>query len=74
MIAKLKWQFIPVDYELDLLKKCKGLKQVGKPIQEYTKEIYWVLIKNGHVEVDKEKFSYYINRLRPSIQEEISMV
>ena len=32
MVDKLKKQFIPVDYELDLFKKMQGLKQVGKSI------------------------------------------
>ena len=74
MVAKIKWQFIPVDYELDLLKKMQGIKQAGKSIQEYTKEFYWVLIRTIHAEVDKEKVARYINGLRPSIQEELSLV
>ena len=32
MVDKLKKQFIPIDHELDLFKKMKGLKKVGKPI------------------------------------------
>ena len=74
MIAKMKRQFIPVDYELDLLKKMQGLKQAGKSIQEYTKEFYRVLIRTGHAEADKEKVVRYINGLRPSIQDELSLV
>ena len=67
MIAKLKQQFIPMDYELDLLKKMKGLKQVRKYVQEYTKEFYRVPIRTGHAEVDKEKVACYLYGLRPSI-------
>ena len=66
MIAKLKQKFIPIDYELDLLKKMQGLKQAGKFVQEYTEEFYQVLIRTSHVEADKEKVSHYINGLRPS--------
>ena len=40
MVDKLKKQFIPVDYELDLFKKMQGLKQVGKLVQEYREEFY----------------------------------
>mgnify|MGYP002623431500 CR=1 FL=1 len=40
MVDKLKKQFIPVDYELDLFKKMQGLKQVGKFVQEYTEKFY----------------------------------
>ena len=32
MVDKLKKQFIPVDYELDLFKKMQGLKQAGKSV------------------------------------------
>ena len=53
MVAKLKWKFTPIDYELDMLKKMKGLKQARKSVQEYTEEFYQVLIRSGHAEVDK---------------------
>ena len=33
-------KFIPIDYELDMLKKMQGLKQAGKSIQEYIEEFY----------------------------------
>ena len=32
MVAKLKNKFIPIDYELDMLKKMQGLKQAGKHV------------------------------------------
>ena len=70
----MKQKFIPIDYKLDLLNEMQGLKQVGKSIQEYTEEFYRVLIRTGHAEVDKEKVACYINGLRPSIQEELSLV
>lgn len=74
MVAKLKQKLIPIDYELDMLKKMQGLKQVGKFVQEYTEEFYQVLIKIDHAEADKEKVARYINGLRSSIQEELSVV
>ena len=67
MIAKLKQQFIPINYELDLLKKMQGLNQVGKFVQEYTEDFYQILIRTSHVEDDKEKFTHYINGLRSRI-------
>ena len=48
MVDKLKRQFIPVDYELDLFKKMQGLKQAGRSVQEYTEEFYRMLIRAGH--------------------------
>lgn len=65
---------ILVDYELDLLKKMKGLKQVGRYVWEYTEEFYRVLIRTSHAEVEKEKVIDYLNGLRPSIEEELSLV
>ena len=57
-----------------MLKKIQGLKQARKSIQEYTKEFYRVLIRTSHVEANKEKVARYVNGLRPSIQEELSLV
>ena len=74
MVAKLKRQFIPVDYELDLLKKMQGLKQAKKSVQEYTEEFYRVTIRTGHAEADKEKVAHYLHGLRPSIEDELSLV
>jgi hypothetical protein len=74
MVDKLKKQFIPVDYKLDLFKKMHGLKQAGRSVQEYTEEFYRLLIRVGHAEANKEKVAHYISGLRPSIQEELSLV
>ena len=63
-----------MDYELDLLDKMQGLKQVGRFVQEYTKEFYEVLIRTRHTKVDKEKVTRYLNGLRPSIQEKLCLV
>ena len=40
MVDKLKKQFIPIDYDLDLFRKMQGLKQARKSIQDYTEEFY----------------------------------
>ena len=62
-----------MDYELDLLKKMHGLKQLGKSVQEYTEEFYQVLNRTSHVEVNKEKVARYLHGLRSSIQDELSL-
>ena len=38
MVDKLKKQFIPVDYKLDLFKKMHGLKQARRLVQEYIED------------------------------------
>ena len=63
-----------MDNELDLLKKMQELKQAEKSIQEYTEEFYRVLIRTDHVEANKEKVTHYLNGLRSSIQDELSLV
>lgn len=68
MVDKLKRKFIPIEFELDLL------KQIGKPIKEYIEEFYVVLIIISHSKANKKKVVCYINGLKPSIQEELSLV
>ena len=63
MVDKIKKQFIPIDYELDLFKKMQGLKQAGKFVQEYTEEFYQLLIRARHAEVNKEKVTHYLSVL-----------
>ena len=63
MVEKLKKQFIPVDYELDLFKKMQGLKQVARLVLEYTEEFCRLLIRVGHVEANKEKVAHYLSGL-----------
>lgn len=44
MVEKPKKQFIPMDYELNLLKKLQKLKQGSKSIKEYIEEFYKIII------------------------------
>ena len=74
MTAKMKQQLILIDYEQDLLKKMHRLMKAWKSVEEYKEEFYRVLIKTSHVEANKEKVSRYINGLRPTNQEELSLV
>ena len=63
MVDKLKKQFIPVDYELDLFKKMQGLKQARNSVQKYTEEFYRLLIRARHAEENKEKVDCYLSGL-----------
>lgn len=74
MVDKLKKQFIPMDYGLDLLKKLQGLKQRSKSVKEYKEEFYKIIIRTGHAEANKEKVAHYLNGLCPCIQEELNLV
>lgn len=74
MVDKLKKQVIPMDYELDLLKKLQGLKQGNKSMKEYIEKFYKLIIRIGHIKANKEKVTHYLKGLSPSIQEELSLV
>ncbi len=63
MVNKLKKQFIPIDYELDLFRRMQGLKQAGKSFQEYMEEFYQLNIWVGCIEANKEKVSHYLSGL-----------
>lgn len=43
-------------------------------LKEYTEELYKVMIKYGHREMDREKVDRYINGISFSIQDEMSML
>ena len=74
MVTKLKAKFIPTDYELELFKKLKNLKQKDMTMKYYTKEFYNLTIQFGHRELSKEKVAWYINSLRFNIQDEDGML
>jgi len=61
MVTKLKNQFIPIDYELELLKRLQNLRQKNKSVKEYTEEFHKMIIRNRHSEASKEKVARYIN-------------
>jgi hypothetical protein len=43
-------------------------------VKEYTEEFYWLNIRTGQRERDKEKVARYINGLRYEIQDELRMI
>ena len=55
MVAKLKAKFIPADYELELFKRLKNLKQNDMIVKDYTEQFYKLTIQSGHRELPKEK-------------------
>jgi hypothetical protein len=74
MIAKMKEQFIPRDYQITLFQRMQNLKQKLMTVKEYTEEFYRLNIRSGHRESDDEKVSKYMNGLRYNIQDEMSMM
>lgn len=74
MVTKLQAKFIPVDYELNLFKRLKNLKQKDMNLKDYNEEFYKSTIQFKHREISKEKVVRYINGLRFNIQDEIGML
>ena len=74
MVNKVKNKFLPIDYQVSLLRKMQNLKQKDMTMKEYTEEFYRLDIRSGHVDDDVEKIARYINGLRFRIQDEISFV
>ena len=74
MVNKVKNKFLPIDYQVSLLRKMQNLRQKDMTVKEYTKEFYRLDIRSGHVDDDVEKIARYLNGLRSRIQDEISFV
>jgi hypothetical protein len=74
MIAKMKAEFIPRDYQITLFRRMQNLRQKLMTVKEYTEEFYKLNIRESHQESDDEKVAKYMNGLRYDIQDEMSMV
>jgi hypothetical protein len=63
MVAKMKSNFIPKDYQINLFRRMHNLRQKGMTVKEYTKEFYRSNIRSGHHYSDNEKVARYMNGL-----------
>ena len=67
MVAKIKAKFIPRDYQINLFRIMKNLRQKMMIVKEYTEEFYRLNIRAGHHESNDEKVARYMNGLRYEI-------
>ena len=74
MVNKIKKRFLPVDYQVNLLRKMQNLRQKDMTVKEYTKEFYRLEIISRHVDDEVKKVARYLNGLRSRIQDEIIFV
>jgi hypothetical protein len=63
MVAKMKAKFIPKDYQINLFRRMKNLRQKMMSVKEYTEEFYKINIRAGHRERNDEKVARYMNGL-----------
>ena len=47
MLYKIKIQFMPKDYQLNLLRQLQNLRQKAMTVKEYTEEFFRLNIKSG---------------------------
>lgn len=71
---KLKTKFMPTNYQISLFRKLHNLKQKESSVTEYTKEFYKLNIRFGHSKDEIEQVARYMNGLKFSIQDEISLI
>jgi hypothetical protein len=67
-------KFMPKDYQLNLFKQLQNLIEKAMTVNVYTKFVYRLKIRVGHIEKDVEKVAMYINGLRYDIQDEIRIL
>jgi hypothetical protein len=67
MVAKMKAEFIPRDYQIYLFQRMQNLRQKMMSMKDYIEEFYRINIRAGHREIDDEKVSRYMNGLRYEI-------
>ncbi|XP_059068990.1 uncharacterized protein LOC131859364 [Cryptomeria japonica] len=73
MVAKVKAQFLLGDYEVQNFKRLQNLKQKEMDVMTYIEEFHKLSLRVGHHEDEVEKIARYVNGLRHSIQDELSL-
>ena len=57
MVNKVKNKFLPVDYQVSLLRKMHNLRQRDMSVKENSEEFYMLDIKFRHVDDDIDKIA-----------------
>lgn len=73
MVAKLKGKFLPSDYGIQLYRKLQNLKQKDMDVNTYIEELYKLSIRLSHMEEDVDKVARYLNEMKYSLQDELSL-
>lgn len=66
-MAKLKGNFLPSDYAIQMSKKLQDLKQGEMDVKTYTNEFYKLSIRASRMDDDVEKVYKYLSGLRFNI-------
>ena len=74
MKAEIKKQFIPKDYEVLIQQKLHNLNQRDMDVSTYTQEFHNLTLREKVYETNKQNLARYINGLKYSIQDELTLV
>lgn len=64
MKIRIKVQFLPIDYEIQLYQKLQNLKQKDMLVSAYTEEFNKLSLRASRQEEELEKATRYLNGLR----------
>ena len=70
MVSKMKNNFLPKDFEVQMHKKMQGLKQKDLDVKAYTNEFHKLSMRSGFEEEEVVKVARYLGGLKFSIQDE----
>ena len=73
MEKRLREKFLPMDYSQTLFRRFQNLKQNLSSVQDYTNEFYKLSMHIEHQENNEQMAARYVNGLKFSIQDELSM-
>ncbi|CAL9028321.1 unnamed protein product [Prunus brigantina] len=74
MKSKLRKQFLPGDYTMELYERFHNLKQRDMSVEEYTSEFNNLSIRVGLNEINEHMTSYYLSGLNQTIRDEMGVV
>ncbi|XP_021817152.1 uncharacterized protein LOC110759412 [Prunus avium] len=74
MKSKLRKQFLPADYTMELYERFHNLKQQDMSVEEYTSEFNNLSIRVGLNETNEQMTSRYLSGLNQTIRDEMGVV
>lgn len=74
MKTKLRKQFLPADYMMEMYERFHMLRQNSMSVEEYTSEFNNLLIRVDSNESNEQVTSRYLSGLHQSIKDEIGVV
>jgi hypothetical protein len=63
-VSKIKDNYLPVDYQQSLCKQAQNLKQKETFVREYIEEFFKLPLGLGLKEMEYQRVSRYVNRLK----------